>query len=74
MTPRPTDAELAESLSDEFARQERARRNSLAMNALLRGQHPEGTEPSEDDEPADMNATIRTAAGRPYTTKNKEQS
>lgn len=79
MTARPTDEELAQALGEEYDRQEADRRNSQTMNALLRG-HRESDEEQEQeqhddktDEPADFNAVIRKAAGRPYNRKTEEK-
>lgn len=74
MTDDPTDEEMAEALGAA----EESRRHSQTMNALLRGQPTpdDGDEQDNDDDhtddPADFNATIRRAAGRPYNRKTKE--
>jgi len=84
MPARPSDDELAAYLAEEYELQERTRRQNARMNALLRGQPPPADDSSNDEseqfhhatdgEPADMNAAIRRASGRPYKTrKNKEQ-
>jgi len=84
MPARPSDDELAAYLAEEYELQERTRRQNARMNALLRGQpppsdddtndEPEQLQHATDEEPADFNASIRRATGRPYKTrKNKEQ-
>ncbi len=81
MPARPSDDELAAYLAEEYDLQERTRRQNARMNALLRGQpppadddEPEHLQHAADGEPADFNAAIRRASGRPYKTrKNKEQ-
>lgn len=80
MPARPSDDELAAYLAEEYDRQEYQRRQNARMNALLRGQpppdddDPEQSHHATDGEPADFNASIRRATGRPYKTrKNKEQ-
>lgn len=81
MPARPSDEELAAALSEEHDRQEQSRRNARGMNALLRGESPSSYTGGVADDtgepgdvPADMNAAIRKAAGRPYKTQRKEQS
>ena len=61
---------MADEPTDDQARQQ-ARSNSAAMNTRLRGEAVEG---DADAEPADFNASIRKAAGRPYQTKTEEQA
>lgn len=83
MPARPSDDELAAYLAEEYELQERTRRNNAHMNALLRGQPPPADDAANDEpeqshhadgEPADFNAVIRRATGRPYETrKHKEQ-
>jgi len=80
MPTRPSNDELAAYLAEEYELQERTRRQNARMNALLRGQpppdddDPEQLQHATDGEPADFNASIRRATGRPYKTrKNKEQ-
>jgi hypothetical protein len=72
-----TDEEMADALGAA----EESRRHSHTMNALLRGQPTPDDDDDDDeqdndddhtDEPADFNATIRRAAGRPYNRKTKE--
>lgn len=56
---------------------EMSRRRSQTMNALIRGgrtddRDEQGQEDDHTDEPADMNARIRRAAGRPDNHNTKE--
>jgi hypothetical protein len=83
MPARPSDEELAAYLAEEYELQERTRRQSARMNALLRGQPPpdetNGDEPAEEFEhgttgdPADMSAAIRRATGRTYKSRKQEE-